>query len=212
MLTLLLLLVASYLLGSIPTSLIVSRRAAGIDIREHGSGNAGGTNVLRVVGWKAALVVAVVDVAKGSVAALLPAFVSPPPSVGAVTASTACGLSAVVGHVYPVFASFRGGKGVGTSAGAMIVVQPLALACCVPVFALALLFGRMVSLASMSAAVALPVAVWLWRGTPWVAREPFAFGALVALALFVLFTHRANIVRILAGSESRIGKGFHRGA
>jgi glycerol-3-phosphate acyltransferase PlsY len=207
-----LLLFAGYLLGSIPTSVLVSKRVAGIDIREHGSGNAGGTNVLRVVGWKAALVVAVVDVGKGSLAALLPSMIARGVPFSAPAAATACGLAAVIGHVYPVFASFRGGKGVGTSAGAMIVVQPLAAACCAPVFAAVLLFSRMVSLSSMSAALALPLAVWLTRGSSWISEEPFAFGALAALALFILFTHRANLARILRGSESRIGKGFRRGA
>jgi glycerol-3-phosphate acyltransferase PlsY len=212
MVMLALFLVAGYLLGSIPTSVLVSKRVAGIDIREHGSGNAGGTNVLRVVGWKAALIVAVVDVGKGSVAALLPSMAARGIPFSAPAVATACGLAAVVGHVFPLFASFRGGKGVGTSAGAMIVVQPLAAACCAPVFAAVLLLSRMVSLSSMSAALALPLAVWLTRGSSWISEEPFAFSALVALALFIAFTHRANIARILRGSESRIGKGFRRGA
>ena len=211
MLILLLLLVAGYLLGSIPTSVIVSKRAAGIDIRQHGSGNAGGTNVLRVVGWRAALVVAVVDVGKGSAAALLPSLITRPLPVHAATAATACGIAAVVGHVYPVFASFRGGKGVGTTAGAMIVLQPLALAWCAPVFVAVLLLSRMVSLSSMTAAAALPLAVWMVRGSSWIDEERFAFGALVALAIFIFFTHRSNIARILSRSESRVGRGFHRG-
>ena len=114
MTALLLILLAAYLMGSFPTSIVVARRARGIDIREHGSGNAGGTNVLRVVGWKAALLVALVDVGKGTVASLLPHLA--PASSLAVDVVDACALAgacAVVGHVFPVFAGFRGARAWG---------------------------------------------------------------------------------------------------
>jgi len=199
-------LLLSYLVGSFPTSLLVARRFAGIDIREHGSGNAGGTNVLRVVGWKAALLVALVDVGKGALAAsLVWRLAVPAPPFDAVALSTLAGACAVVGHVYPVFAGFRGGKGVGTSAGAMVVVQPLALVCCVPLFAAVAAVSRMVSLASMCAALALPLAVLLVHGPAWVAENPITSAAVTALSIFVVFTHRSNIRRILAGAENRLG-------
>ncbi len=201
-----LLLLAAYLLGSFPTSIVVARRAKGIDIREHGSGNAGGTNVLRVVGWKAALLVALVDVGKGTIASLLPLAL--PAASLALDAADACALAcaaAVVGHVFPVFAGFRGGKGVGTSAGGFAVTQPLALACAAPVFFLAVLATRWVSLGSILGAITLPVAIYFTRGSAWVAAHPPAFWASVFLAALIVVKHSANIARIVRGEESRLG-------
>ncbi len=199
------LLALSYLLGSIPTSVIVTRLVKGVDIRRFGSGNAGGTNVLRVVGWKAALVVAAVDVGKGSLAALLPRLVAQPLPLDPVLAAMLCGALAVVGHCFPLFAGFRGGKGVGTTAGMLLVVQPLAAAAAAPLFFLVVALTRMVSLGSMIAALALPVVVWILRGSAWVAGNRTAFSVLVALSLFIVFNHRTNIARIIRGSENRLG-------
>ena len=206
MLTLLLLAALSYLMGSFPTSVIVARRAKGIDIREHGSGNAGGTNVLRVVGWRAALLVAVVDVGKGALAAALPFFCAPsslPLSLD--DAGSLCGACAVVGHIYPVFARFRGGKGVGTAAGMFTTTQPLALALAAPVFVIAVWTTRWVSLGSVLGALALPCALYLTRGGEWIDEHSITLGVSIALAALILFKHRQNISRMFHGNESRLG-------
>jgi acyl phosphate:glycerol-3-phosphate acyltransferase len=206
MTALLLILLAAYLMGSFPTSIVVARRARGIDIREHGSGNAGGTNVLRVVGWKAALLVALVDVGKGTVASLLP-HLAPAPSlaVDVVDACALAGTAAVVGHVFPIFAGFRGGKGVGTSAGGFAVTQPLALACAAPVFFLTVLTTRWVSLGSILGALTLPLAIYFTRGSEWIGEHAPAFWSSIFLAVLIVVMHRANISRIVRGEESRLG-------
>lgn len=201
------LLALSYLMGSFPTSIIVARRTKGIDIREHGSGNAGGTNVLRVVGWKAALVVAVVDVGKGALAAALP-LLSPGVAsipIGRADSCALCGACAVAGHIYPLFARFRGGKGVGTSAGMFAVTQPLALAFAAPVFVASVWATRWVSLGSLLGALAIPVAIFLTRGRGWIGANRIAFGVTLAIAALIFFKHRENISRIIRGKESRLG-------
>jgi len=208
MLLLIPLLVVSYLLGSIPTSILVARRWKGIDIRRHGSGNAGGTNVLRVVGWKAALLVASVDVGKGSLAACLPSFMPEGClAMDTVDAAALCGTFAVVGHIFPIFAGFRGGKGIGTSAGMYLVTQPLAVALVAPVFFVAVLVSRMVSLGSVIAATSLPVALWLTRGGPWIKAHTIAFAVSIGLACLVVLKHWSNMVRIARGTENRLGGG-----
>ena len=203
---LLLALLLSYLAGSFPTSLIVAKKFRGIDIREHGSGNAGGTNVLRVVGWKAALLVAAVDVGKGALAAGLIWRIAAPAPLDGPSLAAAAGAAAVLGHVFPVFAGFRGGKGVGTAAGVMAVLHPLALAACVPLFAGVVALTRIVSLASVCSALAFPVAVLCIGGPAWVRSNPLPSGIVTALALFIVFTHRSNLKRLLAGTENRFGR------
>ncbi len=206
MLLLIALLLVSYLMGSCPTSLLVARRLRGIDIREHGSGNAGGTNVLRVVGWKAALAVVVVDVGKGALAACLPLVVPAPRlPLDAPDAAALCGACAVIGHVYPVFARFRGGKGVGTCAGMYLATQPLAVAVAAPVFLVSVLGTRMVSLGSVLAALALPLALWLTRGGSWMKAHPVSLAVSAGLAALIVFKHSSNIARIARGTESRLG-------
>jgi glycerol-3-phosphate acyltransferase PlsY len=198
---------AAYLAGSCPTSLLVSRRVKGIDIRQHGSGNAGATNVLRSVGWKAALLVAAVDVGKGALAAgALPLLLPEGGPLDRLAAGSLAGACAVVGHVYPVFAGFRGGKGVGTAAGMMAALHPLTLLACVPVFVGAVLLTRMVSLASMLGALAFPLLLWALRGTGWVEANPVAFWTPVGIAAFIVFTHRSNVRRILSGTENRFSR------
>ena len=204
MAALVLLVVASYLLGSIPTSVLVARRARGIDIRQHGSGNAGGTNVLRVVGWRAALVVAVVDVGKGFAAAMLPRMASVELPVSAQLAATLCGAAAVVGHVFPLFAQFRGGKGVGTAAGMILAIHPWAVVILLPVFSAVLALTRIVSVASITAALCVPLSVMVARGVSWVPENEAAMGVLVALGIFVIVNHRTNIHRLMRGTESRL--------
>ncbi|HLS47603.1 MAG TPA: glycerol-3-phosphate 1-O-acyltransferase PlsY [Gemmatimonadales bacterium] len=190
-------LVASYLAGAIPTSFIAGKLARGIDLREHGSGNLGATNLYRVLGWKIAVPVAVIDILKGAVPVL--AFA---PAVSASRGvALACGMSAVVGHVFSVFVRFRGGKGVATAAGAMLALAPLAILALLGLWA-ALVFGTgFVSLGSIVAAVLLPAAVWVLHPD---LRS--LVPAVAVIAAGIVWLHRANIQRLLAGTENRFGR------
>lgn len=210
MIHLLLLLLISYIIGSTPTSIIVGKVLKGIDIREHGSGNAGGTNVFRVLGWKPALVVVLVDVFKG----WLPAAVLAPRLFAGQTVITdtgllqiLCGFAAVLGHTYTIFAGFRGGKGVGTLAGMLLALFPIAFPLCLLVFALALIFTGYVSVGSLSAAVSLPVFILILPPLTGITPAPLSlivFSLLVPF--FVIYTHRSNIARLRAGTENRFEK------
>ena len=193
-----LLLALSYLLGATPTSYWVGRGIHGVDLREHGSGNLGATNTFRVLGWKSALPVMIVDVAKGFVPVwFLPAFVG-----GSFGWTLAFGAAAVVGHMFSVWVGFRGGKGVATSAGVFLALAPWAVLCGLGVWLAVVSISRIVSLASIAAAAALPVLVWLLphRGGTGIV----AFTAAVGLG--VIWAHRSNVRRLLRGEESRFGK------
>ncbi len=199
-------LLGAYLLGSIPTALWVGRAFFQLpDIREHGSGNAGATNTFRVLGKKAGSFVLLVDALKGFVAAYaLPHWLL---SQGAIPASQlayyqlACGALAVVGHIYPVFAQFRGGKGVATILGMMLGVAPAPVGVCLIIFLLMLAVFRYVSLASMTAGVAFALLQLLPAFRP---AQPFMVGVGFVLAALLIYTHRANIGRLRAGTESRV--------
>ena len=202
LLGLLSLILLSYLAGSFPTSILVGRLFFGLDIRTKGSGNAGGTNSFRVLGWKAGLLVVIVDVGKGAVAAL---FIAPlgraaglPPEFLGLLA----GAMAVVGHVWTVFAGFRGGKGVATAAGALVVLAPLPIGIAALVFALVLFSTGIVSLASMSAALSFPLAL-LGLGLLGLPPSPWLLGFALILAPLIFLTHRSNIARLLRGGENR---------
>ena len=206
MLLIALALLVAYLLGSIPTALWVGRRFFHLpDIREHGSGNAGATNTFRVLGPKAGSAVLLVDALKGFVAAyVLPQLLV---AHGAIAPEhelyfkLACGVLAVVGHIYPVFAQFRGGKGVATILGMMLGVAPAPVAVCLGVFIVMLLLFRYVSLASMTAGVAFALLQLLPQFRP---AQPFMVGVGFVLAALLIYTHRANIGRLRAGTESRV--------
>lgn len=185
-------LVAAYLLGSLSGSLLLGR-LRGVDIRQQGSGNAGGTNALRTQGWRFALGTVLVDVGKGALAAWLALQFG----AGVAWLPYAAAAAAVAGHVWPVFHGFRGGKGAATLLGALLVVWPLAVAVMLGTWAVVLVIGGYVGLATIVAAAALvPFAVL--DGAP---PERLVFA--VFAALFVLFTHRANVARLRAGTESR---------
>jgi glycerol-3-phosphate acyltransferase PlsY len=189
------LVVVGYVLGSIPTGVLIARWQKGVDIRQHGSGNIGMTNVLRAVGKGAAALTLVGDVAKGLVPVLLAdASLLSPWAIGLVA------LAAVVGHMYPLFAGFHGGKGVATTLGAFIplLLAPLLTAFVVWVACLAI--RRQVSLASLAAAASLPVAALLWH-----APAAYVLYAGMASAL-IWYRHRENIHRLLAGTEPTIGQ------
>lgn len=194
-----LLLALSYLLGATPTSYWVGKVFHGIDLREHGSGNLGATNAFRVMGWKSAVPVIVVDIAKG----FIPTWFLPP-LVGASFGWTlAFGGAAVAGHMFSIWVGFRGGKGVATSAGVFLALAPWAFLGGLAVWLLVLSVTRMVGAASVAAAVALPVLVALLphRG----GSGLLAFT--VSLALVIVWAHRSNIQRILRGEEHRFGGG-----
>ena len=187
-------LAGAYLLGAVPTSFVAGKLGRGIDLRAHGSKNLGATNVFRTLGWKYAIPVALVDVAKGAVPVALFGAWS---GLGAAWAA-ALGATAVVGHVFSPFVGFRGGKGVATAAGMFIALAPLAVAIALPVWGLSLWLTGYVSVSSIVASVTFPV--WVRLTEP--AAQP-AFYASLALAGLIVFSHRTNIRRLFAGTESR---------
>ncbi|MBX3694218.1 MAG: glycerol-3-phosphate 1-O-acyltransferase PlsY [Steroidobacteraceae bacterium] len=197
--------VAAYLLGSVSGALLVGRLRGGVDIRTLGSGNAGGTNALRTQGPSFALAVLVIDLAKGWIAAaLLPlAAVHYGAAHGGQIVPAwlpaACALAAIVGHVWPLWHGFRGGKGVATFAGVLVALAPAALAVVLGVWLVVVMLTGYVGLASMAGAAALPLYVAVAKLEPLGAL--LAFG--IAAALLVIFTHRANVARMRAGTESR---------
>jgi glycerol-3-phosphate acyltransferase PlsY len=193
-------LVLAYLAGSIPAAYLAGRITKGIDLREHGSGNLGATNVYRVLGAKVAAVVFLVDVAKGALPVwLLPRVTATAnPELWAI----AYGLLAVAGHVRPVFLLGKGGgKGVATATGVFLALAPLATLLAFTVWIAVVAASGYVSLASLTAAVVLPVAVLVQEG----ARSP-VFIVAVLLAAFVFWTHRENIGRLRRGEEHRFGR------
>lgn len=203
-----LLILLAYLIGSIPTALIISKKYFGIDIRDYGSGNMGATNVFRVMGTRYGAVVMVFDILKGMAAVGLylffPYYVDN--ELQRTNLMMGLGLAAVLGHVFPVFANFKGGKGVATLFGMVLAVQPLVAASCMGVFLLVLFLTRYVSLSSILGAAMLPICVlWIWNEHELTYR---IFAVLVAV--MVVLTHQKNIVKILRGVESRIPILKHR--
>jgi acyl phosphate:glycerol-3-phosphate acyltransferase len=189
------LVVVAYLLGSISFAVLIVRAVTGRDIRAEGSGNAGATNVLRGHGKKLALLVALLDVAKGAAAVLLMRLVTADPAWAA-----AAGLAGVLGHVFPIFYGFRGGKGVATAVGAFLLLAPLAVLCCLGVFVLVVALTRYVSLGSViSLALLAPVAGLLFH-----ASRPVVTAAGLT-ALVVLLKHLGNLKRIAKGEERKLG-------
>lgn len=194
--------VIAYLVGSIPTSVWWGKAFYGTDVRQHGSKNAGATNTFRVLGPKAGVPVLIIDILKGFLPVrILPNFSELPVDQGPwMWFRVALVGAAVLGHLYPVFAKFKGGKGVATSLGGVLAVHPGAAAICVLVFAIVFWLSRYVSLGSLSAAVAFPLAVVL------IYRELSAvkIGFAVVLCLMVFYTHRENIGRLIRGEENRM--------
>jgi len=201
MLNLTVALAASYLLGSIPTALIAGRIIGGIDIREHGSGNAGATNVYRLFGMKPYLATLSIDAFKGFASV---AFVAPF-GVGVFSdhrTAIYCGLAAVIGHIWTVFAGFKGGKGVATAGGMFLGLAPAATLSALAIYLIVTLTTKYVSLGSMLAAVSAPLFLIAQRrmkgGVP---GELIVMAA--ALALLIIYTHRENIKRLLKGEERK---------
>jgi acyl phosphate:glycerol-3-phosphate acyltransferase len=192
-------LAASYLVGAIPTGYLAGRLFRGIDLREHGSKNLGATNVYRTLGWRYAIPVLLLDVAKGA----LPVLVFAPQVSDSQLFALACGIAAILGHVFSVFVRFRGGKGVATAAGVMLGLTPLALGVAALAWLVIVTLSGYVSLASIAAAAVFPVAVYILERPD--RPEILWLDALVAVA--IIWLHRANIRRLLNGTESRFGRG-----
>ncbi|MEO5510370.1 MAG: glycerol-3-phosphate 1-O-acyltransferase PlsY [Longimicrobiales bacterium] len=192
-----LLVVASYLIGAFPTSYVVARAVRGIDLREHGSGNLGATNAYRVLGWRAAVPIFVVDIAKG----WFPACFFPQwDNAAAQEWALAYGAAAIVGHVWSIYVGMRGGKGVATSAGVFLALAPGAVLIALAVWGALVFATGYVSLASVAAAAIMPLLVFVFNGAGPV------FWLACGLAAFVIFAHRANIRRLLRGEEHRFGR------
>lgn len=190
-------LLIAYLAGSIPFAFLAGKLFKGIDLREHGSGNLGATNVFRVMGWKIASLVMILDMAKGALPVLLlpPRFAPSSPALWAI----AFGVAAIVGHVRSVFLLWKGGgKGVATAGGVFLALAPVPSLISIAVWGLVLWLSGYVSLASLTSAVALAAAVIVRYG----ARSPVAI-ACVLVCVFVFWTHRANIARLRRGEENR---------
>jgi glycerol-3-phosphate acyltransferase PlsY len=194
----------AYLLGSIPSAVWIGKRFHNIDVREHGSGNAGTTNTIRVLGWWTGIPVLLIDLAKGWLAAMLPVFFHLAAYGTALLTDMQLlvGIIAIIGHIFPVFAGFRGGKGVATVFGVFLALNPLLTLCVIGVFLAVLFSTGIVSVSSMIAGISFPVFLFLFFDTPSILFKIFA--VLVGIALIV--THRENIRRILRGEEKKLLK------
>jgi glycerol-3-phosphate acyltransferase PlsY len=194
-------LLLAYLLGSLSGSLILGR-FRGVDIRTQGSGNAGGTNAFRTQGWRFALGVVAIDIAKGALASGL-AFLPPQAAgVAPLTVALACGVACAIGHVWPVFFGFRGGKGAAVFIGVLAVCLPMSIPFLLLAWLLVLTITGYVGLATIVAGIVLvPVALWLGHEAPvtWV-------GFACAIAALLVFTHRSNVARLISGTENRFEK------
>lgn len=184
--------VLAYLLGSIPSGLIVGKVFHGIDIREHGSGNLGGTNAFRTLGVKAGIVVTLADILKGTLATALPSPLLLPDFHPLIA-----GVIAVIGHMFPIFASFKGGKAVATSGGVVLFYAPVMFAIVVGFFLLSLFTTKYVSLSSMIAAVVALIYALIYGDLPLII-------VITILATFVIYRHRANLKRIKNGTEPKV--------
>jgi glycerol-3-phosphate acyltransferase PlsY len=194
--------IIAYLLGSIPAAVWIGKWLHNIDVREHGSGNAGTTNVIRVLGWKTALPVLIIDLGKGWLATMMPLFMnSAEPGTGIITnIQIAAGLIAITGHILPLFAGFRGGKGVATMFGVLLALQPLLTIGCLGVFLIVLVLTGIVSVSSMTAGIAFPLFLFLFFDTPSLVFKIFS----IVVAIALLVTHRKNIGRLLRGEEKKL--------
>ncbi|GAB3515031.1 glycerol-3-phosphate 1-O-acyltransferase PlsY [Emticicia fontis] len=192
----------AYLLGSIPTAVWYGKIFHGVDVRQHGSGNAGATNSLRTFGRKAGIIVLIIDFLKGFLAVLSAQFLFPDTDN---YLPLIMGLVAVIGHLYPVFAQFRGGKGVATALGVIAASFPMTVIICMVVFFIIVFLTKYVSLGSMLGALAFPIQIALnvWNVNPTHDVYYIAFGT--ALFLILVFTHRHNIQRLMSGTENKFG-------
>jgi glycerol-3-phosphate acyltransferase PlsY len=204
----LLLILMAYCIGSIPTAIWISKAFFGIDIRDYGSGNSGATNTFRTLGSRWGTAVMIVDVLKGVVATslyiLLPYYLTS--EWDRTNFMVGLGLAAVLGHIFPIWADFRGGKGVATLFGMIIAIQPLVAICCVGVFLLVLYMTRFVSLSSILASIAFAIFILFIFNE----KEPLYRAFAITVAMMVILTHQKNITRLLRGNESKVPILKHR--
>ncbi|MBL7930887.1 MAG: glycerol-3-phosphate 1-O-acyltransferase PlsY [Bacteroidia bacterium] len=195
------LILIAYLIGSIPTSVWIGKRFYNIDVREFGSGNAGATNTFRVLGKRAGIPVLIIDILKGTVAVALSSFSGYEFGTDEfISLQLGLGVSALMGHIFPVFAGFRGGKGVATMLGIVICIAPLSCALALVVFLVVLFSSRIVSLSSMTAGIAFPLILnLLLKNT-----NPILMVFSIVVAVLLIITHRKNIQRLLKRQESRV--------
>lgn len=197
----LILIILAYILGSIPTSIWIGKFFYGIDIREHGSGNAGATNTFRVLGKKPGIIVLIIDILKGSAAVSLAYwFEEVLPANEFIDIEIGLSIACVFGHIFPVFAGFRGGKGVATLLGSTIIITPISCALALVVFLIILFSTRYVSLSSMSAGVSYPFILHFILHN----QNPSLTIYSILIALLLIITHRKNIRRLLTHTESKI--------
>jgi glycerol-3-phosphate acyltransferase PlsY len=195
-------LVLAYLIGSIPTAIWIGKAFHGIDIREHGSGNAGATNTVRVLGWKTGIPVLIFDLGKGYLATMLPVLLNAAEhgSVMETNLKIIAGLIAITGHILPLFAGFRGGKGVASAFGSLLALHPMLTVTVIGIFLIVFLAGGIVSIASMTAGIAFPILLFTVFDSPSMIFKIFS----VFVSLALIFTHRKNIRRLLKGEEPRL--------
>jgi len=214
MISLGLIVLLSYIIGAIPTSIIVSRLSHGIDIRNHGSGNAGGTNVARVLGWRAGVLVILFDILKGYAATqLIPKLMYGPipfenrtPFEDMTVIQIIAGCAAILGHIWTAFSGFRGGKGIATAGGVLAGLATIELLVALGVFIIVFVASRYVSLGSLSAALSLPVAMLLRHNVFHAELQGYhtLIFFTIGISLLLFYTHRENIRRLLAGTENRL--------
>ena len=206
--------VLSYLVGSIPNSIIISKAVKGIDIREHGSGNAGGTNVMRVLGWKYGVIAILLDAFKGVVAVVFIArlhyggmpFENVTPFDDFTLVQIIAGISAVIGHIWTIFAGFKGGKGIATALGMLIIIVTIDMLVAVAVFAIVVSVSRYISLGSILGAIAVPLTLVIRENLFHVNIEGYGtlLPFLIFVSLLVIYTHRKNVVRLINGNENKV--------
>ncbi|HLB00992.1 MAG TPA: glycerol-3-phosphate 1-O-acyltransferase PlsY [Bacteroidota bacterium] len=214
MLSLCIIILLSYLVGSIPTSILVSRFSHGIDIRNHGSGNAGGTNVARVLGWQTGVLVILMDILKGYAATqLIPKLMYGPmpfrnltPFEDFTVIQIIAGCAAILGHVWTAFGGFRGGKGIATAGGVLAGLATVELLVALGVFIVVFVASRYVSLGSVSAALSMPVAMLLRHNVFHAELQGYhtLIFFTIGITLLLVYTHRGNIRRLCAGTENRL--------
>jgi acyl phosphate:glycerol-3-phosphate acyltransferase len=215
MINMIIVVLLSYTVGSIPTSVMLSKWRHGFDIRSKGSGNAGGTNVFRVLGWKSGVFVIIMDALKGVIATTVVArlfwdptlpFYNRTPFDDFTIIQMICGGAAMIGHVWTIFAGFRGGKGIATGAGMLIGIAPTEFAVSIAIFFIFFFAFRYVSLGSIMAAIAFPLSLIIRYNI--LSDEIHSYKTLVffsvGIALFLIYSHRANIKRLMDGSERKV--------
>ena len=203
MINIFLALLIGYLVGSIPTAIWMGKITKKIDIREHGSGNAGATNAIRVLGWKVGILVLIVDMFKGFIPVFYLPQYFPYPELGDLY-PLIIGVFTIIGHIFPVFAGFKGGKGVGTAAGAFAALIPLSFSIALILFILVVSLFRYVSLGSLLGAISIIISVPFMDYLEIQKVDNSVIYILIVLCLFIIYMHRGNIVRLIKGEENKL--------